>query len=85
MTGMPSWGASHKDNEIWDIVAFLKILPEISAADYNELNRTVTAGHSHEGSDTSTGHSDTLNHSTVLSTPMPADTGEHHGDSAHNH
>lgn len=35
MTGMPSFGkAGVADKDIWEIVAFLKKLPDISAADY---------------------------------------------------
>ena len=35
MTGMPSFGAiGAKDEEIWQIVAFLKKLPNVSEADY---------------------------------------------------
>ena len=30
MTGMPAFGPSHKDQEIWKIVAFLRHLPEIT-------------------------------------------------------
>jgi len=35
MTGMPSFGkAGVADNEIWQIVAFVKALPKVSEADY---------------------------------------------------
>ena len=35
MTGMPSFGkAGVNDNEIWQIVAFIKALPKVSEADY---------------------------------------------------
>ena len=35
MTGMPSFAlAGAKDEEIWQIVAFLKKLPTVSEADY---------------------------------------------------
>lgn len=39
MTAMPAWGASHSDQAIWTIVAFLKKLPELSPAQY----KTMTA------------------------------------------
>jgi len=45
MTGMPAWGPSHDDAEIWDIVAFLKALPSIDAAEYQRLNTQTAAGH----------------------------------------
>jgi len=37
MTGMPSFGLSHSDEEIWSIVAFLKQLPDLTEQDYNSL------------------------------------------------
>ena len=48
MTGMPAWGPSHSDEELWDIVAFVEALPKISAADYRELDRRMLPGHGHE-------------------------------------
>lgn len=40
-TGMPAWGPSRSDREIWDIVAFMKTLPKMSPADYDALDRRV--------------------------------------------
>lgn len=37
MTGMPAFGLSHSDEEIWSIVAFLKQLPDLTEGDYKEL------------------------------------------------
>jgi len=47
MTGMPAWGPTHDDVEIWDIVAFLKELPNIDAAEYKRLGTQVASGHAH--------------------------------------
>ncbi len=47
MTGMPAWGVTHGDEELWDIVAFVNALPDISKEQYQELERTTEAGHSH--------------------------------------
>lgn len=38
MTGMPAWGATHADAELWDITAFLLTLPSLSAAEYSTLS-----------------------------------------------
>jgi mono/diheme cytochrome c family protein len=38
-TGMPAWGASRSDQDLWDTVAFLMTLPNMSAADYDTLDR----------------------------------------------
>ena len=37
MTGMPAFGASHKDEEIWKVVAFVQRLPNISEQDYAKM------------------------------------------------
>ncbi|MFW7341578.1 c-type cytochrome [Pollutimonas sp. H1-120] len=34
MSGMPAWQYRMSDQEIWDVVAFMKILPALSPADY---------------------------------------------------
>jgi mono/diheme cytochrome c family protein len=41
MTGMPAWGKTHSDDKIWDIVAFLKKLPELGPEEYNKLTSEV--------------------------------------------
>lgn len=37
MSGMPAWGATHDDEVIWDMVAFLRKLPELTAEQYQAL------------------------------------------------
>jgi mono/diheme cytochrome c family protein len=34
LTAMPSWGRTHSDDELWDIVAFLKKMPDLAPAQY---------------------------------------------------
>ncbi len=46
MTGMPAWGATHTDEEIWNMVALLQKLPALSPADYRAL--VAKAGHHHD-------------------------------------
>ena len=43
MTSMPAWGVTHPDEKIWDIVAFLKKLPEMSPEKYSKLADKVNA------------------------------------------
>ena len=33
-SGMPAWGASHDDKRIWDMVAFIRELPELDSNQY---------------------------------------------------
>ena len=40
-TGMPAWEASLDDQEIWDLVAFMRTSPKMQAADYDALDRRV--------------------------------------------
>lgn len=44
MTAMPAWGASHNDVKIWEMVAFLKQLPDMTAAQYSELDKQAGPG-----------------------------------------
>jgi mono/diheme cytochrome c family protein len=37
MSAMPAWGTSHDDAEIWSIVAFVRKLPTMTAAEYKDL------------------------------------------------
>lgn len=37
MTGMPAWGVAHDDEILWDVVAFLRKLPELTADQYQAL------------------------------------------------
>jgi mono/diheme cytochrome c family protein len=37
MTGMPAFGPTHSDEEIWDVVALVKRLPPMSPAEYRAL------------------------------------------------
>ncbi len=41
MTGMPAWGVTHDDELLWDIVAFLRTLPELTADQYQALVRSA--------------------------------------------
>jgi len=43
-TGMPAWGSSHNDQEIWDLVAFMRTSLDMKAADYAALDRRVPSG-----------------------------------------
>ncbi|MFZ0391538.1 MAG: cytochrome c [Calditrichia bacterium] len=45
-TGMPAWGATHSDDKIWNIVAFLQELPRMSAQEYQAM--TASASHMEE-------------------------------------
>jgi mono/diheme cytochrome c family protein len=37
MTGMPAWGVTHDDELLWDLVAFVRKLPELTPEQYETL------------------------------------------------
>jgi mono/diheme cytochrome c family protein len=37
MTGMPAWSVTMPKDAVWDVVAFLEVLPYLSATDYARL------------------------------------------------
>lgn len=59
MTGMPAWGTSHEDAEIWPVIAFLTTLPDMDSDQYQSLlkqadgmgHHAVGSDHSHEGAE----------------------------------
>lgn len=47
MTGMPAWGDSHTDQQIWEMTAFLEKLYDMPVSEYTRL--VGEGGHSHKG------------------------------------
>ena len=57
MTGMPAWGVTHDDEMLWDVVALLRKLPELTPEQYetlvknapkhDELMHEMGSGHEH--------------------------------------
>ena len=43
-TGMPAWGPSRSDQDLWDAVGFVMTLPKMSAADYDALDHRIPFG-----------------------------------------
>jgi len=39
MTGMPAWGPTHTDDKIWALVAFVRKLPTMTAAEYRSMRQ----------------------------------------------
>ena len=46
-TGMPAFGPTHSDGELWDLVVLVKQLPRMSGAEYRALAPRI-AGEHHE-------------------------------------
>lgn len=62
MTGMPAWGLTHSDAELWDLVAFVKALPAMSPAQYGALDRRLPPGHDDDHHDNPMPHRDEGGH-----------------------
>jgi mono/diheme cytochrome c family protein len=60
-TGMPAWGKSMEDNYIWDLVAFVRQLPSMSAEQY-AAHVASSGGHSHGGGETAEHSHDSEEH-----------------------
>lgn len=45
MTGMPAWGVTHGDELLWDIVAFLGKLPQLSPSEYDVIVKSAPKTH----------------------------------------
>ncbi|NOX51975.1 MAG: hypothetical protein GXP16_15775 [Gammaproteobacteria bacterium] len=56
MTGMPSWGATHDDEALWPMVAFMTKLPDMDGAAYQALLISAQ-GQGHHSGDHNEGHS----------------------------
>jgi mono/diheme cytochrome c family protein len=41
MTGMPAWGVTHRDGLLWDVVAFVRKLPELTPEQYEALVKSA--------------------------------------------
>lgn len=50
-SGMPAWGKSMSDEYIWNMVAFLGVLPQLDAAQYQAMV-AGSGGHAHGGGET---------------------------------
>jgi mono/diheme cytochrome c family protein len=45
MSGMPAWGRTHSDAEMWNMVAFLQKLPGMTPAAYKDMTRAAQGHH----------------------------------------
>lgn len=45
LTAMPAWGRTHSDELIWDLVAFIRTLPNLTPEQYNAIAKSAPGGH----------------------------------------
>jgi hypothetical protein len=69
---MPAWGKTHSDALLWDIVAFVRALPDMSPARYHALTANAKDVHQHLMQN-------------MDGTTMPGMETDHHSDAGHAH
>lgn len=54
MSGMPAWGPLHDEDQLWDMVAFIRQLPQMDSLAYARMEEAAasTDGHEHDHSET---------------------------------
>jgi len=75
MTGMPAWGATHDDDSIWPVVAFMTNLPGLDESGY-QLLLADAEGSGHHANDMANGE-----HSHAQSDEFSSDAEHNQGDS----
>lgn len=78
MTGMPAWGASHDDDALWPVVAFMTTLPDLDAQGYQALLANAT-GMGHHANESDAGAHD---HGDGGTTPATGADDHQHDDPA---
>lgn len=86
MTGMPAWGATHDDESLWPVVAFMVALPELDAKSYGELLASAE-GHGHHSNDSTSSSATPHEHGeTAMEIEAESATDEpEHDHSTHEH
>jgi mono/diheme cytochrome c family protein len=51
MTGMPAFGSTHSDEQIWNIVGFVRRLQQMSPSDFRAMERKFRSAQEHEEED----------------------------------
>ena len=72
MTGMPAWGKTHSDEELWKIVAFVRQLDNLSQSQVAALREGEQAGHHHEAGHS---HDEVAGHDAAADRAEPPEAG----------
>ena len=91
MTGMPAFGPTHSDEDIWAITAFVQRLPELSAEEYAAmvgnagLSLEPAGGHSHREESAHGGGAAGHREESVHTPEDDAESGGEEGGDGHTH
>ena len=69
MSAMPAWGRTHDDAAIWDMVAFVQKLPQLSPAQYKDIVARAPSDEDSEGA----AHDSAHDHDSMPGMVMPDD------------
>lgn len=87
MTGMPAFGPTHSDEELWGIVAIMQKFPDMSPEDYMQMKQqteTMSHEHNHGHDSHQDGEQNSLDHENTDQTEEP-DVHIHKGSDEHVH
>lgn len=86
MTGMPAWGATHDDEAIWGLVAFLQKLPEMSAQEFAAVSQAAAVGEPRHGAQHEHGtQAEDMKGMKTMQKPAPAGHVDPPGAKPHDH
>lgn len=86
MTGMPGWGTSHDDEEIWGLVAVMKQFDDMTGDQYRQVVKSVKAQGHHGGVHHGpSGHGNDPGDHAHDETPDDGHTDHQHSDHEHSH
>ena len=84
MTGMPAWGATHDDDALWPVVAFMTVLPTLDAQAYEALLVDAEGMGHHDSSEVSHDETSANDHQENIEVDQ-AEVAEHdHSTHSHN-
>ena len=89
-SGMPAWGPTHSDEQLWAMTAFVQHLPSMDASDYRQMlaaAKTRGIGHDdhHHGSAPHNHHTEPRPDTHDAAQPPPSTGHEHASHEAHAH
>lgn len=85
MTGMPAWGATHEDDALWPVVAFLRTLPDLDASGYRALLASAEGTGHHDGDESHERHHGDHGQDDGQNEETDAAAGGHHEHGDHEH
>ena len=84
MTGMPAWGQTHSDKDLWAIVAFMQELPILNSDGYEAMLKAAK-GKGHHGPEDTESNNEHIDDHDDVDSAEPEETGHNHNHGGHDH